>query len=794
MTRERRTGRGDDDEDDIDPNLVGNFGYHRPLPLHRPHPSSSPPPHLGAAYGHSGMGSRHQHSHPGWHDVGSSELEGNGAYHMPPGPALSASEAGPSSRPPTGNAPAQPVWTPDESLRMDDRQDAPLISSTRRPDTMDGRESKYTEIHDAFHLAHGGKGKHSDQVRYESYDEQQPIQIGHLFRRPVIRQFLHNGKLYREKFERESSRFELYFDLIFVGVAHQLADGLNESEGARSLNVAKFALTLFPLWSLGYDVRIYINESGLDDMWTRLYLMIQMLIMVGYTANATACRIYSEDEGIVPGGGNAVEHALSGRSGGETAETPLLVEQIGNTGYWFAEGYLFAITSAAAFFLLAKMIKVGMLFVYGLCLPKFRRPLWLRILPVLCLAAVYLPIPIIPVYQPGRLTLLLCLGVGLDITSRYLISYLTQWWHGRSKRSDRQFYTPATSVEHLQERTVLYVLLFAGEAVLSSTYSASTAQIGVHGEFGRSALSVLTATCFTWVYFDSDASRVFVHALRRNPFTAITFNVLHYPLTGSLILQSSSLHNMIAKKETSQADRWVYGSALSCALAMTALIGLLHKNLDVAGSAKWPHHARIALRIVVAAIYAVVPIFKDLTNTEFLAVYAGLLMALVISETLGKLGAVGRRFDPVKADQYYAALNEERRRQRGQEVESEGAGARESKRISGDRGESFQLEERTQPSRTAVGSGDGDVATASGISGRDALYADFTPKRTTLVSRFFNPYTSHVRLSRRSSWHPYDDLTADEQGNEDVGIEGEIGQMEVKERLDKGQRWAMVSS
>lgn len=73
-----------------------------------------------------------------------------------------------------------------------------------------------------FQLAHGRRKKPGSQdgapaVSFiEVYDEQQPIRLSHLFRRPVIRQFLSDGRIYREKFERESSRFELFFDLCFV--------------------------------------------------------------------------------------------------------------------------------------------------------------------------------------------------------------------------------------------------------------------------------------------------------------------------------------------------------------------------------------------------------------------------------------------------------------------------------------------------------------------------------------------------------------------------------------------------
>ncbi len=49
-----------------------------------------------------------------------------------------------------------------------------------------------------------------------------------------------------------------------------------------------------------------------------------------------------------------------------------------------------------------------------------------------------------------------------------------------------------------------------------------------------------------------------------------------------------------------------------------------------------------------------------------------------------------------------------------------------------------------------------------------------------------------LRLDKRGSWHPFDDLTAGERGEEDVGIESEIGHLEEKD-LTYGQRWAYAA-
>lgn len=106
-------------------------------------------------------------------------------------------------------------------------------------------------------------------------DEQDPIQLKHLFKRPVVRQWLYNGNYYREKDERQSSRFELFSDLLFVGVVHQLADGLAEEGAATALNVAKFVLVFYPAFSIWSDMRRQLNMSGTDDCFQRIYSFLR---------------------------------------------------------------------------------------------------------------------------------------------------------------------------------------------------------------------------------------------------------------------------------------------------------------------------------------------------------------------------------------------------------------------------------------------------------------------------------------------------------------------------------------
>lgn len=314
-------------------------------------------------------------------------------------------------------------------------------------------------------------------------DEQDPIQLKHLFKRPVIRQWLYNGNYYREKDERQSSRFELFSDLLFVGVVHQLADGLAEEGAATALNVAKFVLVFYPAFSIWSDMRRQLNMSGTDDCFQRIYVLVIMLILVGYTSNAAGILIFPAHAGKIlmshneqlgadgsaaealtaePGGidakravavavGSGLRSLLERAEEGGHSERPVLVEAIGNTGYWFAEGYHRAVYSAIAFYLSAKVLKLLVHFVYGLMLPKFRTALWVEMVPIFLLACTYLPLAF--VYNPGWICAIIVAGIIIDLFSKYLINGLLQRVHRYYKRKGKPIFIPAQSVEHIAERT-----------------------------------------------------------------------------------------------------------------------------------------------------------------------------------------------------------------------------------------------------------------------------------------------------------------------------------------------------
>lgn len=210
-----------------------------------------------------------------------------------------------------------------------------------------------------------------------------------------------------------------------------------------------------------------------------------MLILVGYTSNAAGILIFPAHAGTIlmshnqevgaDGSGSAAE-ALAAEPGGIDAkravalaadwglrelsrraeeggdsERPILVEVIGSTGYWFAEGYHRAVYSSIAFYLSAKVLKLLVHFVYGLMLPKFRTALWVEMVPIFLLACTYLPLAF--VYNPGWICGIIVAGIIIDLFSKYLINGFLQRVHRYYKRKGKPIFIPAQSVEHIAEGT-----------------------------------------------------------------------------------------------------------------------------------------------------------------------------------------------------------------------------------------------------------------------------------------------------------------------------------------------------
>ncbi|CAE6481996.1 unnamed protein product [Rhizoctonia solani] len=476
-----------------------------------------------------------------------------------------------------------------------------------------------------------------------------------LIRPPIVRQWIHLGKIHREHTERVPSRLELFFDLVFVAIAHQLSEAVAENASAAGL--AKFVLVFYPTWSLWSEFRNFVNASGTDDIIQRLAVLWLMALLVGYTANASAIRLGTPQSTEMSTG---AVHVALGNVLAEFSGEPSTAEAVAAH-----DARDPALVTATAFFLVAKFSRVALLLWYAVALPLFRPTFILQVAFQMFNFFIYLPL--LFVRSPAAIIALASLGMATDYLLRYLagiplilnnkiikklLKHATpEDLEARSKDVDPTVgvcayeksrerlapYIPATNIEHFIERTAAFVVIVLGEVVLSVVYHATRADVGFKSIYGSAVSGLIIAFNFCWLYFDAECSHNFVHAMRRHWFTSITFTNLHFPLSASLILVSAATSRMTQDtEEVSLAIRWYFGGGLGVALISMALIGATHRGLDPMGTSRLGRFTQLGFRIAVGAIMICLPL-SDMSPLHMLGTSAGLTSFLVVEETYGKL-------------------------------------------------------------------------------------------------------------------------------------------------------------
>jgi hypothetical protein len=178
---------------------------------------------------------------------------------------------------------------------------------------------------------------------------------------------------YREAEDRQSSKFELFFDLLFVAVVHQMSDAAAESP--TGLGLVKYILTFCPAFSIWSDVRDIMNQMGTDDVSQRFYILWIMALLAGYSINASS-----------------VELAVLGSSVGEGASVSETEERDASSR---------ALQYAMAFFCVAKLSRVSLGFLYGFFIPHARLAIWVAsansaLMCLLFFIAIFLPLKSLP--------------------------------------------------------------------------------------------------------------------------------------------------------------------------------------------------------------------------------------------------------------------------------------------------------------------------------------------------------------------------------------------------------------
>lgn len=512
------------------------------------------------------------------------------------------------------------------------------------------------------------------------------------------------------------------FDMAAAGVCHILAS--EAAEASNGVGIAKFAIVFYLSYSIWADMRSWVNQSGSDDVVQRLAVLVYMIVMAGFAANATAVNIvYADTDGCrdeTPVNKDLARRwsdQLFQRAGSASSSDAGLgscadVQAHIVGGYFFATGYRASLHAATVFYAWAKGIRLVLLILYGWRLRAFRRALWLQAACLAVLTGLFLSI--LSADSSYTVIALTMAGLLTDWVLRYAVSTVTQWVHGHIKRTFKPGsvpslglgHMPAINVEHMSERMTLFCLVSIGEVVISSMFTASSnpqnEEMGFSDLWGASALAITLAFFISWLTFDAYGSRSYVHALRRGPLISLAYTSIYFPLCGAIVLLGSAVERLLAQSRVQPdspvnsvndlSDKlsshhasslgWLLSGSVSVVLACLAVIGCLHKSLEVPHTALVSTGVRIAVRALAAVLAALVPLITNHhsgklppnpaaqagssqphrrfqpTSEELqaethplplLGTHAALLLLLVAFEAISKIGSVGKAYDPHRA-------------------------------------------------------------------------------------------------------------------------------------------------
>jgi hypothetical protein len=118
----------------------------------------------------------------------------------------------------------------------------------------------------------------------------------------------------------------------------------------------------------------------------------------------------------------------------------------------------------------------------------------------------------------------------------------------------------------------------------------------------------------------------------------------HFSLSASLVIVGASIGRFVANDFDTgvapKALRWYLGGGLAIVLGQYGTLGFCHHSLDDPSSTLIPRWLRIRMRHAAALVCALVPLAPELVGpTRTLAVYAGIVGAVLLVEVFGKLGA-----------------------------------------------------------------------------------------------------------------------------------------------------------
>ncbi|KAF2721882.1 hypothetical protein K431DRAFT_65128 [Polychaeton citri CBS 116435] len=421
-----------------------------------------------------------------------------------------------------------------------------------------------------------------------------------LFKTPTVRQYFHKGILWRASGTEEVQSFELFIDLLYVGII--AINGDAASEDPTGLSLLRFVITFTLSWKIWNDMALIISWFETDDIFQRVSILFLLACLFGYTTNIT----------------HAFEHTYA---------------------------------TLIGFYLAARMFMVCYLLLVA-WLVKMVRPIMIMY-AASGLVGAALWIGSIHLEWPNQLALIwIAIAVDLAGPIFFFVSRLVALTMGKDmlRRFDKVFeFYPAINIEHRTERTGAFVTLVFGYTVVAILYQ--SARNGIDAFFGKAILGLIQCFFYNWLYFEIDASNLVSHAIRRAKFSAFAWAMAHLPFIMAFVLGGGALARLVVAHDCPDTEledltevymlrseeeihigiRWFYCAGFGVALAFMGLISISHLHKETKGLRLGKKY-RLVLRFAVAIVLILLPLAEGLNSLQLIGTVTGLISFVLICE------------------------------------------------------------------------------------------------------------------------------------------------------------------
>ncbi|OCK80360.1 hypothetical protein K432DRAFT_45747 [Lepidopterella palustris CBS 459.81] len=447
-------------------------------------------------------------------------------------------------------------------------------------------------------------GDHSSAHDRDWDAERQQGQVMKFYSKPIVRQYFHKGLLWRAQEAQEAASYELFIDLLYVGII--AISGDNVAEEATGQALLRFAITFMLGWKFWSDISILISWFDSDDILRRFTVLFILTCLLGFTTNMAA-------------------------SWTDTY-TPLI-------SFYLASRLFIALSYAW----------------HGYLSPIVRASMWsnaaLTSLPgALWIASIHIE-------EPQRQGLIWT-ALMLDIFGYTLLVFFQRGgcWMGPKLQAwckkIFEFY-PGANIEHKIERTGAFVTLVFGYSVVGLLYE-NRVPFGINAYFGKAVLGLVQAFAFNWLYFEIDSFNLHTHAIRRHVFSSMIWMSIHLPFIMSFVLSAASLSKLVlahdcpdsspdtlfetyalrSAPDISSGQRWFYCAGLGIALASMGIISLTHVYKTIPNQ-RLLKEKRLVFRFAVAIIIICLPLVESLNSLQLIATTTGLVLFVLLQELAG---------------------------------------------------------------------------------------------------------------------------------------------------------------